>query len=603
MHKNFDKKIGYALFTTLLVGALVGVVVTNSGNGQLNLEAESATCEHANVEEYEEVAATSSSHGHVHHYACCECHTAWSDSEHTVIIGNTQTDRSNIDLHYLGEEEDSSKVIGYKVKKCQIPNCEHEEDTETLMTEIPQMKIGMFGSNGTNINKTADAFGAEIDALMFGAATSPSIILPKVNYSLYSSVLFSIGADHWNSDSLSISYQIGEQTLADWSFVKGTKQFLLTVSASGSDLTVKIAKLVSTSAENSVVISDAADIINGSQSLVIKQNAVNRTTYLNGITLAAPFNKYLANDITNDSSSGTTVTKVNDTIGGVTGSFVKAHLNASSGSYTRTKLLYANNTLKPEISMISFRLYIACTDTEETKTTIMLWEAANRGWPDGCIKTIDVPHNTWATLSFPADRMAIDGVFNSIWFYGNGAKAERDYYVEWISVYDKPSVTYKTLAGRNVFDVANNNCKGGSNLGSHFASAKLSAPGNNCGYEGYATSLNIGTYNTYLLDRINLFVPVYTSMYNKVTFKVYLKTAGEVTVDTPLILCPDLSTSGSQQVKITAANANKWVDITFTNLANAANNGVLDHINFGIWGTDGGTTGDSLLVASMTFSA
>lgn len=57
-----------------------------------------SSCLHTHVEEYDAVAPSLDNEGLMHHYACCECHTAWSDENLTNEIGNTVTDRSKIDI-------------------------------------------------------------------------------------------------------------------------------------------------------------------------------------------------------------------------------------------------------------------------------------------------------------------------------------------------------------------------------------------------------------------------------------------------------------------------------------------------------------------------
>lgn len=94
------KKILLTMIALLVVGG--SIVFTTSGNFK-SLGVDAATCEHKVVEHYDAKMPTHSAGGYVEHYACCECHTAWSDEALTQIIGSTITDRELIDLPAIVE--------------------------------------------------------------------------------------------------------------------------------------------------------------------------------------------------------------------------------------------------------------------------------------------------------------------------------------------------------------------------------------------------------------------------------------------------------------------------------------------------------------------
>ena len=95
------KKKVLLLMTALLVGGACAMFAVNkTANTTI---ANAATCEHKVVEHYEAKMPTHTEKGYVEHYACCECHTAWSDEALTQVIGSTYTDRSAIDLPVIVE--------------------------------------------------------------------------------------------------------------------------------------------------------------------------------------------------------------------------------------------------------------------------------------------------------------------------------------------------------------------------------------------------------------------------------------------------------------------------------------------------------------------
>ena len=91
------KKISALSIATMAITSLsMAVLLTNNADLKLSKAEE---CNHSQIEHYSELVPTTSSLGHVEHWACCKCHTAWSDSSQTNVIGNTLTDRDNIDTY------------------------------------------------------------------------------------------------------------------------------------------------------------------------------------------------------------------------------------------------------------------------------------------------------------------------------------------------------------------------------------------------------------------------------------------------------------------------------------------------------------------------
>ena len=89
------------LFTTLAFSgilAFTGAVVGTKANNIFGSHAE--TCSHEHVEHYLGYNDDETGKGYVEHWACCECHTAWADAQRTTVIGNTSTERDDIDLDY-----------------------------------------------------------------------------------------------------------------------------------------------------------------------------------------------------------------------------------------------------------------------------------------------------------------------------------------------------------------------------------------------------------------------------------------------------------------------------------------------------------------------
>ena len=93
-----NKKKWISTSVTLSISALLfGLVFASTSINKIRI-GKSQECQHESVEYYLEMEPAETMKGHVAHYACCECHTAWSDGFLTNVIGNTLTDRSRLDF-------------------------------------------------------------------------------------------------------------------------------------------------------------------------------------------------------------------------------------------------------------------------------------------------------------------------------------------------------------------------------------------------------------------------------------------------------------------------------------------------------------------------
>ena len=93
MKKNLFIVAIASVAVSFSVAAFISETVTNNFK-----KVNGTTCLHSHIEEYPGYAPDNVNKGEMHHYACCECHTAWSDSELTNEIGNTITNRGKIDI-------------------------------------------------------------------------------------------------------------------------------------------------------------------------------------------------------------------------------------------------------------------------------------------------------------------------------------------------------------------------------------------------------------------------------------------------------------------------------------------------------------------------
>lgn len=78
----------------------LGIALTSVylGNVKNVLKPSAADCNHEHVEHYVGHSDMSTGIGYVEHWSCCDCHTAWADENRTFVLGNTQLDRSLLDI-------------------------------------------------------------------------------------------------------------------------------------------------------------------------------------------------------------------------------------------------------------------------------------------------------------------------------------------------------------------------------------------------------------------------------------------------------------------------------------------------------------------------
>lgn len=99
-----------------------------------NIVVNANTCPHNEVEHY------SATDEHVEHWACCSCHTAWSDSSLENIIGNTVNDRTKIDI---------ARTYSYNSESGKI---EFGRDGEEKQYIVPAQYVSLIKYTGTNSN-------------------------------------------------------------------------------------------------------------------------------------------------------------------------------------------------------------------------------------------------------------------------------------------------------------------------------------------------------------------------------------------------------------------------------------------------------------------
>lgn len=141
MEKNKTKKVGFLSIMYVAIFSL-GIFLTNVFNNAKNLSFVHADeCTHEHVEHYAETPE------HIEHWACCNCHMAWGDENLTEIIGNTISDRTNIDIPYTYSYNPDARKIEYG----RLGNI--------VQTITPSQYISMVKYTGTNSNVVQFAVG------------------------------------------------------------------------------------------------------------------------------------------------------------------------------------------------------------------------------------------------------------------------------------------------------------------------------------------------------------------------------------------------------------------------------------------------------------
>ena len=130
-----------------------GCVVGNTQFlSQTNLMISADECAHTHVEHYDSTAE------HIEHWACCVCHTAWKDANLLEVVGNTITDRTNIDIPYSYSYNPENNKIEYGRKG------------EINQSITPNQYVDVVKYTGTNSNVVQFAVGSL-------SITSNSIVL------------------------------------------------------------------------------------------------------------------------------------------------------------------------------------------------------------------------------------------------------------------------------------------------------------------------------------------------------------------------------------------------------------------------------------------
>ncbi len=84
--------------TILGLSLLAAVTTISSFNAHKHSEhvTNAEACSHSHVEHYK--GSFANGKGQVEHWACCSCHKAWADEDKTIYLGNTLTNRENIEF-------------------------------------------------------------------------------------------------------------------------------------------------------------------------------------------------------------------------------------------------------------------------------------------------------------------------------------------------------------------------------------------------------------------------------------------------------------------------------------------------------------------------
>lgn len=120
-----------------------GCLFTNAFSSLQKISSVNAEeCLHEHVEHYPDTPE------HIEHWACCACHTAWSDENLTAVIGDTINDRSKIDIPY---------TYSYN---SEIGKIEYGRNGNIQQTITPDLYVSTIKYTGTNSNVVQFAVGS-----------------------------------------------------------------------------------------------------------------------------------------------------------------------------------------------------------------------------------------------------------------------------------------------------------------------------------------------------------------------------------------------------------------------------------------------------------
>lgn len=186
------------------------------------------------------------------------------------------------------QSQSSSEVIGYKENVCS--KCDHKETSESIMTEsditfATKEDYGMNADGITNgTNEGSSKAGCPFWALTDSADVEETyIVLPRINYSLYDNVLFSLETNSetgWGQIGLGLNDLNDLLPYADHGhFVKG----IIEVKYKNSAINVS---LVFSDGTSSTVTYDNEEVIFGNDSLLLRAESKNsRSVYLKDVFL------------------------------------------------------------------------------------------------------------------------------------------------------------------------------------------------------------------------------------------------------------------------------------------------------------------------------
>ncbi len=198
-----NKAFASILCVSLLGASILGVYLSNKA-----YKVTAEECTHSSVVHYDGVSPTSGT-GHVEHWACCECHKAWADEAKTVLLGDTTSDRSKIDISgiYLTA---NYQPIGSEDIQWTLPmNPSYDSDlnkvvysfnnidaTESFWVETQNARYLETGEvvkvsfyNGTNQD-----LNLRLRARKWGAAAAPV----NIGRGTWSEI--TVSKDYWNHD-------------------------------------------------------------------------------------------------------------------------------------------------------------------------------------------------------------------------------------------------------------------------------------------------------------------------------------------------------------------------------------------------------------------
>lgn len=197
------------LITTILCTSLLGATFLSVSLSKKSYLVNAEECTHTDVVHYDGVSPTGGS-GYVEHWACCECHKAWADEARTVLIGNTTSNRSKIDISgiYLTVNHQPVSTGEMQWSLPMEPVYDAGKDTTAYVFDGVDSTAGFWveTQGATELstgqvarvsfyNGTDHDLNLRLRARQWGAADAP-VAFPRNAWKD-----ITIGADYWNHDA------------------------------------------------------------------------------------------------------------------------------------------------------------------------------------------------------------------------------------------------------------------------------------------------------------------------------------------------------------------------------------------------------------------